>query len=113
MSTQGADIGIVKGPVSMSDYAKLMFTPLLIVLSCLFTLSIVSNGSSGEQSVSDRLKVYLPLYTIGCAILCYGLLVYFHKYNNPFLLYSLVFFAYASASFAMFVASESVAISLT
>lgn len=96
----------------MKDY----LVGFVLVLSSLFTLGILNNGSAGEYPVMTRASIFLPIYAIGMAVICLGLLQLFEKLDRGvkvFYMYLMVFFAYLLASFAMYLSSQTVSISLT
>lgn len=102
------------------EFIQPMFIPFLIVLCSLFTLGTVHNGQSGELTISNKLKMYIPLYAFGSLILCAGLVhmfytMYVSESSNlkTFYMYNLVFVAYVLASFSLYLSTRTVTLSLT
>ena len=91
-----------------------LLIPLLIIISSMFTLNIVYNGSAGEMPVITKSYKYIVIYTIFITLICSGLLLFFPTLENNklFYMYHIVFIGYLLASYSMYVASQTVSISL-
>ena len=92
-----------------------LLVPLLIIISSVSTLGLIYNGSAGEMPVTNGSYKYMVIYAICLIAVFVGCLLFFPKVDPPnkvFYMYHIVFLAYLLSSYSMYVASQTVSISL-